>query len=161
MINPNLRLENIEITGPITPEFAEILTPEAISFVATLVRAFADRREELLQRRVQRQAEINAGKLPDSMFPKLCTAARKPKADPRNSVGESEATEACCDVSTQPIAIPAILKLRARSTTFGNWTANPRYASMNNSTPIVSTNVVLLLSPALPAGTLSSVAATL
>src|SRR6266516_2637695 len=65
MINPNLRLENIEITGPITPEFAEILTPEAISFVATLVRAFADRREELLQRRVQRQAEINAGKLPD------------------------------------------------------------------------------------------------
>jgi len=65
MINPNLRLENIEITGPITPEFAEILTPEAISFVATLVRAFADRREELLQRRAQRQAEINAGKLPD------------------------------------------------------------------------------------------------
>ncbi len=65
MINPNLRLENIQITGSITPEFAEILTPEAISFVATLVRAFADRREELLQRRVQRQAEINAGKLPD------------------------------------------------------------------------------------------------
>ena len=65
MINPNFRLENIQITGPITPEFAEILTPEAISFVATLVRAFTDRREELLQRRVQRQAEINAGKLPD------------------------------------------------------------------------------------------------
>jgi malate synthase len=65
MINPNLQLENIQITGSITPEFAEILTPEAISFVATLVRAFADRREELLQRRVQRQVEINAGKLPD------------------------------------------------------------------------------------------------
>jgi malate synthase len=65
MINPNLRLENIEIIGSITPEFAEILTPEAMSFVATLVRAFAGRREELLQRRVQRQAEINAGKLPD------------------------------------------------------------------------------------------------
>src|SRR6266487_1059459 len=65
MINPNLRLENIEITGPITPEFAEILTPEAMSFVAILVRTFADRREELLQRRAQRQAEINAGKLPD------------------------------------------------------------------------------------------------
>ena len=65
MINPNLQLENIQITGPITPEFAEILTPEAISFVATLIRAFANRREELLQRRVQRQAEINAGKLPD------------------------------------------------------------------------------------------------
>src|SRR5438067_2620316 len=57
--------QNLEIKGEITPEFAEILTPEALSFVATLVRAFADRREELLQRRAQRQAEIDAGKLPD------------------------------------------------------------------------------------------------
>ncbi|HLQ10638.1 MAG TPA: malate synthase A, partial [Ktedonobacteraceae bacterium] len=58
-------LKSIEITGETTPEFAEILTPEAMSFVATLVRAFRDRREELLQRRVQRQAEIDAGKMPD------------------------------------------------------------------------------------------------
>ena len=58
-------LKSIEIKGEITPEFAEILTPEAIDFVATLVRAFSDRREELLQRRVQRQAEIDAGKMPD------------------------------------------------------------------------------------------------
>src|SRR6202048_2060427 len=58
-------LKGIEITGEITPEFAEILTPEALNFVATLVRAFADRREELLKRRAQRQAELNAGKLPD------------------------------------------------------------------------------------------------
>src|SRR5579884_3287959 len=57
--------ETIEIRGAVTPEFAEILTPEAMNFVATLVRAFADRREELLQRRAQRQVEINAGKLPD------------------------------------------------------------------------------------------------
>ena len=58
-------LQSIEITGEVTPEFAEILTPEAMSFVATLVRAFRDRREELLQHRVQRQAEIDAGKMPD------------------------------------------------------------------------------------------------
>ena len=58
-------LENIEFTGEITPEFAEILTPEAMNFVATLVRAFSGRREELLQRRAQRQAEIDAGKMPD------------------------------------------------------------------------------------------------
>ncbi len=58
-------LQNIEIKGEITPEFAEILTPEALNFVATLVRAFSDRREELLQRRAQRQAEIDAGKMPD------------------------------------------------------------------------------------------------
>jgi malate synthase len=55
----------IEISGHITPEFAEILTPEAVGFVATLVRAFSGRREELLQRRAQRQAEIDAGKMPD------------------------------------------------------------------------------------------------
>src|ERR1700682_5617594 len=58
-------LMGIEITGEITPEFAEILTPEALNFVATLVRAFGDRREELLQRRARRQAEIDAGKMPD------------------------------------------------------------------------------------------------
>ena len=57
--------QNIEIKGEITPEFAEILTPEALNFVATLVRAFSGRREELLQRRAQRQAEIDAGKMPD------------------------------------------------------------------------------------------------
>src|SRR5579885_503330 len=58
-------VEGIEITEPVTPEFAEILTPDALRFVATLVRAFRDRREELLQRRARRQAEIDAGKLPD------------------------------------------------------------------------------------------------
>ena len=55
----------IEIIGPVSPEFAQILTPEALHFVAALVRAFASRREELLQLRVQRQAEIDAGRLPD------------------------------------------------------------------------------------------------
>jgi malate synthase len=57
--------EGIEIKGPITPEFAEILTPKAMSFVATLVRTFSDRREALLLRRAQRQTEIDTGKLPD------------------------------------------------------------------------------------------------
>jgi malate synthase len=55
----------IEIQAPVTHEFAEILTPDAMNFVATLSRAFEGRREELLARRVQRQAEIDAGKLPD------------------------------------------------------------------------------------------------
>src|SRR5918911_1013834 len=55
----------IEIKAPVTPEFAEIVTPEAMNFVARFSRAFEGRREELLARRVQRQAEIDAGKLPD------------------------------------------------------------------------------------------------
>src|ERR1700693_1579696 len=65
MIHQNPQLESIQITGAVTPEFAEILTPEALNFVATLSRAFASRREELLQRRARRQAEIDAGKMPD------------------------------------------------------------------------------------------------
>ncbi|GCE28704.1 malate synthase [Dictyobacter alpinus] len=57
--------EGIEINAEITPEFAEILTPEALSFIASLIRAFGGRREELLAKRVQRQLELDAGKLPD------------------------------------------------------------------------------------------------
>ena len=55
----------IEITGRITPEYAEILTPEAVAFAATLQRAFGGRRAELLSRRTARQRELDAGKLPD------------------------------------------------------------------------------------------------
>ena len=65
MIHHDPQLESIQITGVVTPEFAEILTPEALNFVSTLSRAFEGRREELLQRRVKRQAEIDAGKMPD------------------------------------------------------------------------------------------------
>jgi malate synthase len=65
MIHHDSQVESVQIAGAVTPEFAEILTPEAVNFVATLARAFTKRREELLQRRVQRQAEIDAGKMPD------------------------------------------------------------------------------------------------
>jgi len=54
----------IEISGRITPEFARILTPEAVAFAARLQRAFGGRRNELLARRAVRQAELDAGKLP-------------------------------------------------------------------------------------------------
>jgi malate synthase len=57
--------EGLKITGPITPEFAEILTPDALSFVALLAREFGGRRECLLQKRVERQAQIDVGHLPD------------------------------------------------------------------------------------------------
>jgi malate synthase len=55
----------IEITGRITPDYAQILTPEAVAFAARLQRAFGGRRTELLARRATRQAEIDAGKLPE------------------------------------------------------------------------------------------------
>ncbi len=55
----------IEITVPISPEFAEILTPDALAFVAGLVQASRPTRDALLQRRIERQSEIDAGILPD------------------------------------------------------------------------------------------------
>ena len=55
----------IEITRPVTPEYAQVLTPEALAFAARLQRAFGGRRAELLARRAARQAEFDAGKLPD------------------------------------------------------------------------------------------------
>ena len=55
----------VAITARVTPEYAEILTPQAMAFVAKLSRAFGGRRNELLERRAARQAEFDAGKLPD------------------------------------------------------------------------------------------------
>ena len=65
MTTQSSKTGEIEIVGPVTAEFAQVLTPDAMKFVATLVRTFAGRREELLQKRAQRQAEIDAGKMPD------------------------------------------------------------------------------------------------
>src|SRR5947209_8528229 len=48
-----------------TPEFAEVLTPDALAFVATLQRTFGARRDGLLAQRQARQAELDAGALPD------------------------------------------------------------------------------------------------
>ena len=55
----------IEIVGKMPPEFEEILTPEAIGFVAQLTREFRERRNELLQKRVERQTRLDAGEIPD------------------------------------------------------------------------------------------------
>jgi len=55
----------VEVSGRVTPEYAEILTPEALAFAARLQRVFGARRAELLARRAARQADFDAGKLPD------------------------------------------------------------------------------------------------
>ena len=57
--------EGVEFTAPIPDEFAEILTPEAVSFVAKLSREFGGRVEEILQKRAERQERIDAGEMPD------------------------------------------------------------------------------------------------
>jgi malate synthase len=57
-------VEGVEVRAPVEGRFAEILTPEALSFVAGLQREFGPTREALLQRRVERQAELDAGARP-------------------------------------------------------------------------------------------------
>jgi malate synthase len=56
--------EGVAISGQITREFASILTPEALTFVAQLHRKFEPRRQELLAKRAERQRQFDDGALP-------------------------------------------------------------------------------------------------
>jgi malate synthase len=55
----------MQINAPITPAFAEILTPDALALVARLHRAFEPRRQALLKARVERAKRLDAGERPD------------------------------------------------------------------------------------------------
>jgi malate synthase len=55
----------VEVRAPVEGRDAEILTPEALAFVAVLQREFGGDRAHLLAAREQRQAELDAGALPD------------------------------------------------------------------------------------------------
>jgi malate synthase len=57
--------DTIQITGSTPPAYEEILTPDALEFVAMLTREFREKRNALLQRREERQQRLNAGKWPD------------------------------------------------------------------------------------------------
>jgi malate synthase len=54
-----------DVRAPIEGRAAEVLTPEALAFVAALQREFGAERKRLLEARVARQAELDAGSLPD------------------------------------------------------------------------------------------------
>ena len=62
--------DGVEVRGEVTAQFAEILTPDALAFVAKLQRAFGARRLESLTRRQTRQAALDHGEpldfLPDT-----------------------------------------------------------------------------------------------
>jgi len=55
----------VEVKPKITPEFAEILTADALAFVAKLQREFGEPRNEALHARQDRQLRFDAGELPD------------------------------------------------------------------------------------------------
>uniref|UniRef100_UPI0035B05257 malate synthase A n=1 Tax=Accumulibacter sp. TaxID=2053492 RepID=UPI0035B05257 len=55
----------MEINAPIKPGYETILTADALALVAKLHRAYEGIRQELLQARIDRQAAIDAGEMPD------------------------------------------------------------------------------------------------
>src|ERR1043166_1006251 len=55
----------VDVRAEISAEFAEILTRDALAFVAKLQREFGRRRDEALQARQDRQLRFDAGELPD------------------------------------------------------------------------------------------------
>ena len=54
---------SIKISGPMQAGFDSILTTDALNFIADLHRAFNDRRQQLLQQRIERQQKIDKGAL--------------------------------------------------------------------------------------------------
>ena len=58
-------MSRIQVLGNVKPEFGEILTPEALSFLADLAREFEPTRRALIRARYGRQADIDMGHLPD------------------------------------------------------------------------------------------------
>src|SRR5437773_1782141 len=59
------RSRDISVLGGVSAGFAEILTGEALDFIANLHRHFEARRQDLLARRAARQKEFDRGELPD------------------------------------------------------------------------------------------------
>ena len=57
--------QGISIIAPHNPAFDGVLTPQALSFVATLHRAFEPRRQQLLGERAVRTKRLDAGERPD------------------------------------------------------------------------------------------------
>ncbi|MGH9445689.1 MAG: malate synthase A [Terriglobia bacterium] len=59
------KAKGIEIRGSLAEDYAGILTPDALAFLAELARKFEGRRVALLDKRKVRQEEILRGRLPD------------------------------------------------------------------------------------------------
>ncbi|MGA9161654.1 MAG: malate synthase A, partial [Actinomycetota bacterium] len=57
--------DGVEVLGPAESRFDEILTDEALGFVADLEREFGGRRLDLLVARAERQARLDEGERPD------------------------------------------------------------------------------------------------
>src|SRR5487761_5010 len=67
--------EQIALKGPNDGRSTEVLTPEALAFIARMQREFGDRRLELLRMRDERQARLDAGEMPE--FPASTRSERE------------------------------------------------------------------------------------
>ncbi|MEP6797079.1 MAG: malate synthase A, partial [Lapillicoccus sp.] len=61
MVEAVVGVEGVQVTGPMGPRFDEVLTDEALAFLADLHRRFDGRRRELLAARDERYAALAAG----------------------------------------------------------------------------------------------------
>ena len=75
--------DGIEVLKPVDGVAAEVLSSEALAFVALLHREFEGRRQELLGARVDRQGAIDAGERPDFL-----AATKAVREDPSWRVAE-------------------------------------------------------------------------
>ena len=55
----------LQILGKMQPGYERVLTPAAVEFLGLLEANFGQRRRDLLAKRVERQAQFDAGQLPD------------------------------------------------------------------------------------------------
>jgi len=58
-------IKGVEVRGPVSGAHADILSDDALGFLAGLHRAFDSRRRDLLEARRRRQAQIDGGAVPD------------------------------------------------------------------------------------------------
>ena len=58
-------VQGVMVSGRMGPRYSEILTRDALAFLAELHRRFDGKRRELLAARVERQKRFDAGELPD------------------------------------------------------------------------------------------------
>src|SRR5438132_1339074 len=54
----------VVVKGSMGTGFANILTPDALNFVANLNRGFSNQREMIIQKRKEKQSNIDKGQLP-------------------------------------------------------------------------------------------------
>src|SRR3954467_12536377 len=59
------KAHDVRVGGRVSAEFSQILSEQALEFLARLHREFEPRRQELLARRAARQKEFDGGKRPD------------------------------------------------------------------------------------------------